>query len=231
MKRDKNAFSLAKNFIKQNIFLILAFIIIYFLIGIGFEKLSDFVLSKELTYVDYSLAVVRMFIQTVVSFILIFIWYKKKETDAKFSVATAIKLFFSTLLVSLALVSLSVTIVGIPFAIWLFLRFDFYINIFFTTDNKGIISPIRESFKITKGHAKKYLVYNIKYLAFYYIIMAVLLGFSVPSVLAGISSATVGLISTVFTSIFTPYKYLLKCGFYDEYLSGTDKGTENTHTN
>lgn len=229
MNRDKKAFSLAKSFIKQNVLCILAFMIVYFLIGLGFEKLSDFLLSKELTYVDYALAVVRMFIQNTVTFMVVYIWYKKKPTDTKFSPLSAIKLFCSTLLVSLALVSSAITVIGIPFAVWLFLRFDFYINIFFTSDNKGIFSCLRESFRRTKGYAKPYLVYNIKYLAFYYIIIAVLLTFSAAAILTGVNSTTVDLIFTAISSIFMPYKYLLKCSFYDEYLTDADKDDENTN--
>ncbi len=219
MNKDKNAFSLVKTFIRQNIPYILLMALVFFALSLAEEKLSALLLSHGHTYLDYSLAVVRMFFQTALSSILIFIWYKKKDTAVKFTFPDALKLFCSTLLVSLASACMVVTVIGLPFAIWFFLRSDFYMNTFFTTDKKGILSCIKESLRRTKGFASDYFRYNLKYLLFYFIITTILMFLSTTSYLSGNAVTVMSIVSSLFTAIFMPYRFLIKCGFYDEYLN------------
>ncbi len=219
MNKDKQAFSQVKTFIKQNIPLFLLMALLFFALSFAEGKISSLLLSYGHNYLDYAVAVVRMFLQTALSSILIFTWYKKKGDLSKFAIPDALKLFCSTFLFSLACASMVVTVVGIPFAVWFFLRADFYMNIYFTTDKKGIISCIRESLKQTKGFARDYLRYNLKYLLFYFIITTVLMFFSSTSYLTGTAVTVMSIVSPLFTAIFMPYRFLIKCGFYDEYLN------------
>lgn len=219
MSKDKKAFGLVKDFIKHNILYVLAMMILYFVLNMGEERLSPLILSYGHTYLDYALAAVRMFLQTALSCILIFIWYKKKDPATKFSLLGAVKLFCSTLLVSLVVSTLTITVIGIPFAVWFFLRSDFFMNIYFTSDKKGIISSIGESFRRTKGQAKRYLIYNLKFLSFYFIITVAFMFLSVVATMTSTASTVMSFVSSLFTSVFMPYRFLIKCGFYDEYLN------------
>lgn len=218
MNKNKQAFSFVKSFTKQNFLCISAMITLFFLMGIGEEKLSALLISHGHTYLDYTLAVVRMFLQTALSCVLVFIWYKKKDSTVTFSFFGTLKLFCSTFLVSLTLAFLVATIIGIPVALWLFLRFDFYMNTFFTSDKKGIVSCIGESFRKTKGFAKKYFVYNLKYLMFYFIITIALMMLSAFASLTGSAATVMSIVSALFTAVFMPYRFLIKCGFFDEYI-------------
>ncbi len=218
MNRYKKAFSLVRDFYKHNFLPVIIMILLCFGITVGADELSDLLISHNLTYIDYALAVVNMFLQSVLSCSLIFIWYKKKGNAAAFSPLSAIKLFCSMLLVSLLLAALTVTVIGIQFAVWFFLRLDFYINIFMTSDKNGIVSCIRESFRRTKGLAKPYFIYNLRYLSFYIIVTTVLILLSTTASLTGYAAEAMNIVSTVFSAVFLPYRFLIKCGFYDEFL-------------
>ena len=219
---DKRAFRLVTDFMKRNWKVVLLLIVLMLGISFGERQLSNALQAADLQAIDVGIAVIRMFLQTALSTILVFLWHKQNDSAASFSVTDILKLFVPNLLVTVLLALCVVLVVTIPLAIWLFLRLDFYMNEYITGRASGMFSCIRSSFRSTKGLAGKYFVYNVKYLLFYFLVEFALSGVTIFSFLAIPESSQLALdvFDIVFLSVFMPYRFLIKCGFYTMRLQG-----------
>ncbi len=218
---DKKAFLSVLRFMKAKPWLILGMIAAMFALTFGEQKLSEVLQEAELTYVDYGLGVIRLILQTALSAVLIFAWHSDKKEAAPFAAIDILKLFITTFVTTVAVTLLMVTVVLIPVGVWLYLRIDFYMNTYITGKSNGVFSCVGASFRMVKGKTGRYLLYNLKYLAFYFVVeIAVTLLSVVPGVpLSEGARAALDVFDVVFLSLFMPYRFLLKCGFFDEVLT------------
>ena len=225
---DKQAFRSIWFFMRRNWKTILLLTVLMFGVKFGEQQLSDALWQADLKAFDYGLVVVRLVLQTTLSTILVFLWHKQHGTAAPFSVADILKLFVTSLTVTIALTLCKVLIVTIPLAVWLCLRTDFYMNEYITGRSNGVFSCIGSSFRRTKGFARPYLIYNLKYLLFFILVEFAVTAFSISRGVWQSVGATPGLdvFDAVFTSVLMPYRFLLKCGFYSAYL---DEKKEKRH--
>ena len=97
-------------------------------------------------------------------------------------------------------------------------------NTYITGRSNGVFSCVGESFRTLKGRTGRYFVFILKYLAFYFLIeIAVTLLSVVPGVPLSESARTaLDVFDVIFHSLFMPYRFLLKCGYYDEVLTAED---------
>lgn len=236
---DKKAFSSVLRFMKAKPWLIVGMIAAMFVVTFGEQMLSDVLRDVELTCVDWGLGVIRLILQTVLSVALVYAWHKDRNEAAPFSAVDIPKLFVTTLVTVVCVTFLMVTVVLIPLAVFLYLRFDFYMNTYITGRSNGVFSCVGESFRMTKGRVRRYFVFNVKYLAFYFLVETVLFllsfligmpeelraalvpGLADVSLSDGLSKA-VDVVYVIFMSVFMPYRFLLKCGYYDEVLKTED---------
>lgn len=218
---DKKAFTSVLRFMKAKPWLIVGMIAAMLALTFGEQKLSDVLLEVELTYADYCLAVIRLILQTALSAVLVFAWHKEKNEAAPFAAFDILKLFVTTLVTTVAVTFLMVTVVLIPLGVWLYLRIDFYMNAYITGRSNGVFSCVGESFRMVKGKTGRYLLFNLKYLAFYFLIeIAVTLLSVFPfAALSDGMRAALDVFDVVFLSLFMPYRFLLKCGYFDEVLT------------
>lgn len=236
---DKKAFSSVLRFMKAKPWLVVGMIAAMFVVTFGEQMLSDVLQDADLTYADWGLGVIRLILQTALSVVLVYAWHRDRNEAAPFSAVDIPKLFVTTLVTVVCITVLMVTVVLIPLAVFLYLRFDFYMNTYITGRSNGVFSCVGESFRMTKGRTGRYFLFNLKYLAFYFIVEAVLymLSFliSMPdelraTLLPGLAGASlpadlskaVDIIYVIFMSLFMPYRFLLKCGYYDEVLKAED---------
>lgn len=243
---DKKAFSLVRRFIRQKPWIVLAMIALMLALTFGEKALSDVLAAAELNYIDYGLAVIRLLLQTGLSSVLIYAFHRQHSASVSLTAVDIVKLFLTGILVSLVETTCFVlglfvplVLVGfmemgvatvllcalfvlfVPLGIWLFLRLDFAMNVYITGRDARMFSCIRTSFRATKGCVRRYLVYNIKYLLFYFAIELILAGFGFLPHAADVSETllkTIDIVDAVFLSVFMPYRYLIKCGFYEVYL-------------
>lgn len=218
---DKKAFSSVLRFMKAKPWLILGMIASMLLLTFGEQQLSDVLLDAELTYADYGLAVIRLILQTALSVVLVLAWHRDRKNAAPFAAIDIPKLFVTTLVTTIAVTFLMVTVVLIPLGVFLYLRIDFYMNTYITGRSNGVFSCVGESFRMTKKKTGRYLVFNLKYLAFYFLVEIIV---TLLSVIPGIplsegARTALDVIDAVFLSLFMPYRFLLKCGYYDEVLT------------
>lgn len=213
---DKKAFTSVWAFMRRNIKIVLLLIVLMLGITFGERQLSTVLQQADLKILDYALAMVRMVLQTMLSTALVFLWHKQKETAAPFSAVDILKLFVTNLVVTVLLSLCVVLVVTIPLAVWLYLRFDFYMNEYITGRSNGIFSCVGSSFRRTKGFAGRYLVYNIKFLLFYFVVEFALTGFMIArgQMLPAGWQTGLDIFDAVFLSVLMPYRFLLKCGFY-----------------
>lgn len=218
---DKKAFSSVVRFMKEKPWLILGMIAAMLVLTFGEHALSDVLLDVELTYADYGLAVIRLILQTALSAVLVFAWHKDQNEAAPFAAVDILKLFVTTFVTTVAVTFLMVTVVLIPLGVWLYLRMDFYMNTYITGRSNGVFSCVGESFRMVKGKTGRYLLFNLKYLAFYFVVeIAVTLLSVIPNIPLTESMRTaLDIIDAVFLSVFMPYRFLLKCGYFDEVLT------------
>ena len=218
---DKKAFSSVLRFMKAKPWLILGMIAAMLFVTFGEQKISDVLVDADLKFADYGLAVIRLILQTALSAVLVFAWHKDKNEAAPFAAVDIPKLFVTTFVTTVLITFLMVTVVLIPLGVWLYLRIDFYMNTYITGRSNGVFSCVGESFRAVRGKAGRYLLFNLKYLAFYFIIeIAVTLLSVLPGVPLSESARTaLDVFDVVFLSVFMPYRFLLKCGFYDEVLT------------
>ncbi len=218
---DKKAFSSVLRFMKAKPWLILGMIAAMLFVTFGEQKISDVLVDADLTFADYGLAVIRLILQTALSAVLVFAWHKDKNEAAPFAAVDIPKLFVTTFVTTVLITFLMVTVVLIPLGVWLYLRIDFYMNTYITGRSNGVFSCVGESFRAVRGKTGRYLLFNLKYLAFYFIIeIAVTLLSVLPGVpLSEGARTALDVFDVVFLSMFMPYRFLLKCGFYDEVLT------------
>lgn len=243
---DKKAFSSVLQFMKSKPWLILGMIGAMLLLTFGEQALSDVLLEVELTYADYCLAIIRLILQTVLSAVLVYAWHKEKNEAAPFAAVDIPKLFVTTLFTTVSIAFCIVASLLIPAVVWLaaqsaaavipafivcaalipvgiflYLRIDFYMNVYITGKSNGIFSCVGGSFRMTKGKAGKYLLFNLKYLAFYFLVELVVTFLSVfPGIPLTESARTaLDVTESLFLSLFMPYRFLLKCGYYDVVLT------------
>lgn len=217
---DKKAFLLAKDYIKRNPLIVIGMIVVMFLISFGEQAISSVLTDADLQYVDYGVAVVRMILQSALSTVLVYTWYKQKDKAAPFSAVDILKLFVASLITTIAITFCIVLIVLLPLGIFLYLRWDFFMNRYITGKSNGIFSCIGSSFRMSKGFGGKYFVFNLKYLSFYFIIEVIITICSLffeGAIPAGVYTA-MNIFDMVFLSVFMPYRFLVKCGFYDVYF-------------
>lgn len=219
----KKAFSRVLAFMKRKPWLILGMIAAMLVLTFGEQALSGVLIEADLAAADYVLGVIRLVLQTALSTVLVLVWYRDRDKAAPFAAVDILKLFVTTLLTTLLITFCVVSVVLLPLGIWLYLRWDFYMNAYITGRSCSIFSCVGESFRMTKGHAAKYLVYNIKYLLFYFVIeLAVTVATTVPDFthtpLPGVLQTMSDVCYPIFVSVLMPYRYLLKCGFHDEIL-------------
>lgn len=234
---DKKAFLSVLRFMKAKPWLILGMIGAMLLLKFGEQQLSDVLREVDLTYVDWGLGVIRLILQTALSAVLVFAWYKDKDKAAPFAAVDILKLFVTTFVTTVGVTLCMVTIVLIPLGVWLYLRIDFYMNTYVTGKSNGIFSCVGASFRTMRGRTGRYLWFNIKYLLFYFLVLFILFAVSflislpeelrtyVSVILPDLPtserlSTTLDVIYAVFLSLFMPYRFLLKCGYYDEVLEG-----------
>ena len=242
---DKKAFSSVLRFMQAKPWLILGMIAAMLLLTFGEQKLSAVLVEVELTYADYVLAVIRLILQTALSVVLIFVWHKSQNEAAPFAAVDILKLFVTTLvafapvflaasavlvllwiglfLQKTAVIVLSFALAALltPFVLRLYLRIDFFMNVYITGRSNGILSCIGESFRTMKGKAGRYFVFNLKYLAFFFLIeIALAFPALIPSLELpdGLRTA-LDIFDPIFLSVFMPYRFLLKCGYYDMVLT------------
>lgn len=243
---DKKAFSLVRQFIRQKPWIVICMIVLMLALTFGEKALSDVLKAVELNYIDYGLAVIRLLLQTGLSSVLIYAFHKQRIPSVSLTAVDIVKLFFTGILVSLVETTCFVlglfvplVLVGfmqkgvavmllcvafflfVPLGVWLFLRLDFAMNVYITGRDPRMLSCIRTSFRVTKGFVRRYLVYNLKYLLFYFVIELVLAAFGLLPQTAGVSEGLlkgIDVVDAVFLSVFMPYRYLIKCGFYEVYL-------------
>ena len=202
-------------FIKSRPWLILGMIGATLLLTVGEQLLSDVLQEADLKFADVCLAVIRMILQTALSVVLIRFWYKDRDKAAPFAAVDILKLFVASFLTLLLIVFCLVSVVLSPLGVWLFLRMDFFMNTYITGRSNGVFSCVGASFRASKGHAGRYLVYNIRYLLFYFLIelaitaVSVSAGFSVSPVPAAVQKA-LDIFYPLFISVLMPYRYLLK---------------------
>ena len=218
---DKKAFSSVLRFMKAKPWLIIGMIAAMLALTFGEQRLSDVLLEVELTYADYGLAVIRLILQTALSAVLVYAWHKDKNEAAPFAAVDILKLFVTTLVTTVAVTFLMVTVVLIPLGVWLYLRIDFYMNTYITGKSNGIFSCVGASYRMMKNKVGRYLVFVLKYLAFYFVIEIAVTLLTVVPVFSLSESARTALdvVDVVFTSLFMPYRFLLKCGYYDTVLT------------
>lgn len=221
---DKKAFSSVLRFMKANPWLILGMIAAMLLLTFGEKALSDVLQEVELTYADWGLGVIRLILQTALSAVLVFAWHKDKNEAAPFAAVDIPKLFVTTFVTTVVVTLCMVTVVLIPLGVFLYLRFDFYMNAYITGRSNGVFSCVGESFRMVKGKTGRYLLYNLKYLAFYFVIeIAVTLLTVIPGIpLTDSVRTALDVFDAIFLSLFMPYRFLLKCGYYDEVLTTED---------
>ena len=238
---DKKAFSLVRQFIRQKPWIVLGMIGLMLALTFGEKALSDVLEAAELEYVDYGLAVIRLLLQTGLSSVLIYAFHKQRIPSVSLTAVDVVKLFVTGILVSLiettcfvlgvmpvflmtlggAAAPLFVFFLFIPLGAWLFLRLDFAMNVYITGRDPRMFSCIRTGFRATKGFVGRYLLYNVKYLLFYFVIELALAACSfLPQTTDSMTTLVhvVDVIDAVFLSVFMPYRYLIKCGFYEVYL-------------
>ncbi len=238
---DKKAFALVRQFIRSKPWVILGMIALMLALTFGERALSDTLRSAELQFVDYGIAAIRMLLQTGLSVVLVYAFHKQRIPDVSLAAVDIIKLFFTGVLVSfvealclvaglipLFLLSLGsmppwtgVLFLLVPLGVWLFLRLDFAMNVYITGRDPRMFSCIRTSFRASRGHTARYLLYNIKYLLFYFVIELLLVAAAPQAGMGEMSEALVNgidIFDAVFLSVFMPYRFLLKCGFYEVYL-------------
>ena len=209
---------------RRNRKVMLLMIVLMFGITFGEHQLSTVLRQADLKFLDYGLALIRMILQTALSTALVFLWHKQNNTAAPFAAVDILKLFLPNLAVTLLLSFCTVLIVTFPLAVWLYLRLDFYMNEYITGRSNGTFSCIGGSFRRTKGYTKRYLVYNIKYLLFYFVIEFALTGITAAGTIRGGGllsehmQTVLDIFDVMFLSILMPYRYLIKCGFYSTYL-------------
>lgn len=218
---DKKAFSSVLRFMKAKPWLILGMIAAMLLVTFGEQQISDVLVDADLKIADYGLGVIRLILQTALSAVLVFAWHRDRNEAAPFAAVDIPKLFVTTFVMTVAVTFLMVTVVLIPLGVWLYLRIDFYMNTYITGRSNGVFSCVGESFRMTKHKAGRYLLFNLKYLAFYFIVEIVVTLLSViPNVPLTESARTaLDVFDVVFLSLFMPYRFLLKCGYYDEVLT------------
>lgn len=233
---DKKAFSSVLRFMKAKPWLILGVIAAMLLMTFGEQMLSDVLRDVDLTYADWGLGVIRLILQTALSSVLVFAWHKERNNAAPFAAVDILKLFVTTF-VTIVVVSLCMlSIVLLPLGVILYLRFDFYMNTYITGRSNGIFSCVGASYRLVKGKTGRYLLFNIKYLAFYFLVEVALFLVSflvglpeelreailpnmADSAMIEALGRAVDVIYVVFMSLFMPYRFLLKCGYYDEVLT------------
>lgn len=218
---DKKAFSLVKAFFKEKPWQILAMIVLMLLLTFGERELSEILVDADLLYADYGLAVIRLILQSALSTILVLSWHKRKEDAAPFSAVDILKIFIPAFLMTIAITFCMVLVVTIPLGVWLYLRTDFFMNFYITGRSNGVFSCVGASFRATKGYAKRYLVYNAKYLWFYFLVEAAMMFFAGAQFVSTVSpniEFVMDILDAVVLSVFMPYRYLIKCGFYEVYL-------------
>lgn len=223
----KKAFLDVLAFMKSKLWLILGMIAAMLLLTFGEQALSDVLVEAELVAADVVLGMIRLVLQTALSTVLILFWYRDRGRAAPFAAVDILKLFVATLLTTLLEVICVMSVVLLPLGVWLFLRWDFYMNVYITGRSNGVFSCIGESFRATKGHAAKYLVCNVKYLLVYFLVelaVAVVTAYAkiTDATLSGGVQIAVDILYPVFVSVLMPYRYLLKCGFYDAVLKEDD---------
>lgn len=221
---DKKAFLSAIRFMRENLLTVILVIVLMLGLTFGEHALSDVLQNADLNTADVCLAVMRLFLQTALSTVLVYIWHRKNGTAAPFSVTDIFKLFVPNLLVTFLLSLLLVGVVTIPLCVWLYLRLDFYMNEFITGRSGGIFSCIRGSFRRTKGYARRFLVYNLKFLLLYFVVELAVTTLTVlgGAVLSESVNKALDVFDLVFLSVLMPYRYLLQCGFYSTYLQETE---------
>ncbi len=221
---DKKAFSSVLRFMKAKPWLVVGMIAAMFVVTFGEQMLSGVLQDADLKYADYGLGVIRLILQTALSVVLVYAWHRDRNEAAPFSAVDIPKLFVTTLVTVLCVTFLMVTVVLIPLAVFLYLRFDFYMNTYITGRSNGVFSCVGESFRTLKGRTGRYFVFILKYLAFYFLIeIAVTLLSVVPGVPLSESARTaLDVFDVIFHSLFMPYRFLLKCGYYDEVLTAED---------
>lgn len=218
---DKKAFSLVRAFFREKPAQIIGLVVLMLLLTFGERELSDILTDADLVYADYGLALIRMILQSALSTVLVLSWHKRKGDAAPFSAVDILKIFVPTLLMTVSITFCMVLLVTIPLGVWLYLRTDFFMNFYITGRSNGVFSCVGASFRATKGMAKRYLAYNVKYLSFYFLVEVLMALFAAAQALKPISpqiSAVLDGFDAVFLSLFMPYRYLIKCAFYDVYL-------------
>ena len=115
---DKKVFSSVLRFVKAKPWLILGMIAAMPFLNFGDPKLSEVLRDTELTAVDWGLWVIYRILQTALSAVLVFAWYRDKKKAAPFAAVDILKLFLTTL-VTTAVVTVCILIP--PLGIWLFL--------------------------------------------------------------------------------------------------------------
>ena len=217
----KKAFSRVLAFMKSKPWLILGMIAAMLLLTFGEQALSGVLIEADLNIADYVLGLIRLVLQTALSTVLVLFWYRDEDKAAPFAAIDILKLFVTSLLTTLLIVLCLVSVVLLPLGVWLYLRWDFYMNAYITGRSNGIFSCVGESFRLSKGHTAQYLLYNVKYLLVYFLIefavtiVTTYMSFTHAAVPAGIQTA-VDVFYPAFVAVLMPYRYLLKCGFYDE---------------
>ena len=222
---EKRAFLNVLSFIRKKPWLIAGMIAAMLVLRFGEQALSTVLLEAELQVADYILALIRLILQTALSTVLVFVWYKDREKAAPFAAVDILKLFVTSLCTTLLITVSMLTVVLLPLGIWLYLRLDFYMNTYITGRSNGIFSCVGESFRVSKGHAGRYFVFNLKYLLFYFVIefaatiLMIVPGFTQAPLPGGVQLA-LDWVDPLIISVFMPYRYLLKCGFYDTVIKG-----------
>lgn len=231
---DKRVFSSVMRFVKAKPMLIVGMVCAMLFITFGDQKVSEVLRDAELNAAYWGLGAIRLILQTALSAILVFVWHRDRKEAAPFAAVDILKLFLTTLFANAAIVGCMVIP---PLGIWLYLRFDFYMNAYITGRSTGIFSCIGASFRMTKGKTARYLLFNLKYL-----LVLLAAGFAVTllseilrlpteqsamilSLIPGLSlpdgaGTVLNVAQLVFASLFMPYRILLKCGYYDEVLEG-----------
>lgn len=223
---DKKAFRTAVSFMRRNVKIVLLMIVLMLGVSVGEYRLSSVLQAADLQWADIGLAVVRMFIQASLSVILVYLWHKQQDESLSFLATDLFKLFVPTFLVTVLLSFCVVLVVTLPLAVWLFLRLDFYMNEYITGNANGMFSCIGASFRRTKKTAGRYFVFNLKYMLFYFVIEFVLTGitrYTFPSIPDAVLTG-LDIFELVFLSVFMPYRFLLKCGFYSTCLQDGKEG-------
>lgn len=218
---DKKAFALVRNFFREKPAQIIGLVVLMLILTFGERELSDILTDADLVYADYGLAVIRMILQSALSTALVLSWHKREGNAAPFSAVDILKVFVPTLLMTVSVTFCIVLVVTIPLGVWLYLRTDFFMNFYITGRSNGVFSCVGASFRATKGMAKRYFAYNLKYLSFYFLVEVIMALFVAAQAFQAVSaqlSWVLDCVDAVFLSLFMPYRYLIKCAFYSVYL-------------